>query len=57
MCDEHILAVIPSKIGRTLNFIGFTPALIVRLPTVCCGTVRMAKSSAVRHDACNIACR
>ena len=27
----------PSNIGCTLNFIGYAPALIAGLPTVCCG--------------------
>ena len=57
MGSEHILAMLPSKIGCTLKFIGFTPAQIARVPTVCCGTVRMAKSSAAQRDASNIACR
>jgi hypothetical protein len=37
--------------------VGFTPALIAGVTTVCCGTVRMAKSRAGRRDLCNIACR
>ena len=50
MLDEHIFVVISLKMGLALKFVGFTPALIARLPTGCCGTLRMANPSAVRLD-------